>query len=107
MKRVSFKVAKAIKEAGYPQLNIKHRYTKDGTLIYCLNLKEVRKTEYDAPYIMEVWLWLWREKKIWLQVRHMGNGNWFKCWATEQDSSDPEEAIEKSIGYLVSNDLIK
>lgn len=56
---------------------------------------------------MPLWLWLWREKRIWIQVRHIDNGNWFKCWVTEQDYSDPEEAIEKAIEYLVENDLIK
>lgn len=54
MKRVSLKVAKAIKDAGYPQdyENAEDTYTN---LIGGIWVK---------PTYIEVWLWLWREKKI-------------------------------------------
>lgn len=101
MKRVTFKVAKALKEAGYPQESTEgivslSRYSSE-THSFIL-----------IPFVMEAWLWLWREKRLWLQVRHIGSCNWFKCWVTDaQDYDDPEEAIEQAIKYLVENDLIK
>ena len=102
MKRVSFEVAKAIKEAGYPQ-NSQVMYKENGALTTSF----IRYSNTcAAPTYIDVWLWLWREKKIWIQVRHMGNGNWFRCYVTEQDFSDPEEAIIATIEHLVEHNLI-
>ncbi len=85
-KRVSYTVAKAIKEAGYPQ--------------YENELEGVPKVLY-VPTYFDVWLWLWREKEltrmaIWDKIADI-KGNYF----------DPEEAIIAAIDYLVDNNLIK
>lgn len=99
LKRVSFKVAKALKEAGYPQ-------TKGlGFDLHGIGGKPVNKDGYSQPTYLDVWLWLWREKRIYLQVRHRVM---FKRYGLpEQNFSDLEKAIESSINYLVDNNLIK
>lgn len=116
MKRVSFKVAEAIKKAGYPQ------ELKEGTIFYCENgLKDKYDSElyelFDpmycvCPFAMEVWLWLWREKKKWIDVSFsLDEGNWtFMQNPSPCDCglyNDPEEAIIAAIEYLVENNLIK
>lgn len=116
-KIVSFEVAKAIKDAGYPQGYTSQCYlTSDHNQFYHKGQIVDEVDEWrsltvhlaDIPTYLDVWLWLWREKRIWLQVRHMGNGNWFKCWAvTGQNFSDPEEAVVSAIEYLVDRNLIK
>lgn len=63
-KRVSYKVAKAIKEAGYPQIitNIffDKVYNEDGLIVgaYLCEGGPV------APTYFDVWIWLWREKIV-------------------------------------------
>lgn len=111
MKRVSFKVAQAIKEAGYPQYNtnVLDGYDILGkpTTIY----SSAEKCEYIAPTYIDVWLWLWREKRIKLSVEP--NEDETECYTKDLGKlisnfgSDPEEAIESAIEYLVDNDLIK
>lgn len=123
MKRVSFKVAKAIKDAGYSQHpNISEfwyvtehsepifdvPYKKAGTLVddwdFATNMVA-------APTYIEVWLWLWREKHIALDLifDDVCNCTWdvvpddLVC--IEKD--DPEEAIVEAINYLVINKLLK
>lgn len=118
-KIVTFKVAKAIKEAGYPQKKLT-------TKVYLVNCdKEGELAHYTSalyydcvvvPTYIEVWLWLWREKKneIDIQVlsRRGGGGrvrvfpDYFKL-SKVFELNDPEEAIAKAIEYLVENNLIK
>lgn len=103
MKRVSFKVAKAIKEAGFPQEG-KVYYDAFGNLA---DYKTKIGIEFfERPTYMELWLWLWREKGIKLQ-----NGfNSVYIWpmgVSIGDYEDPEEAIISAIEHLVDNDLIK
>lgn len=133
MERVIFEVAKALKEAGYPQDKSEYDegyaisevyyevYSSRDDRWHPNSADTGRLLSFDddyfypddcgeycvAPSYMEAWLWLWREKKIWIQVRHMGNGNWFRCYATDQDFSDPEEAIIATIDYLVEHNLIQ
>lgn len=107
MKRVSFKVAKAIKEAGYPQnysFNVSV-YDKEG--------KEVAIGDTDiplnceailAPAYLEVGLWLWREKDIYCEIK---DGYLYVAGDELECYNDPEEAIIEAIEYLVDNDLIK
>lgn len=103
-KRVSFKVAKALKEAGYPQ-----EITKETVFhalfdpMYCV-----------CPYAMDVWLWLWREKGIQIDVVSTFEKTCFiAIWKlgerifSQCKNVDPEEAIIAAIEYLVDNDLIK
>lgn len=104
MKRVSFKTAKAIKDAGYPQENCDEYLNKYGAIDSYLGHNIAR------PYAMEVWLWLWREKDIRMPI-----GYHKETFAVVDETNmivfysknDPEEAIISAIGYLVDNDLIK
>lgn len=118
MKRVSFKVAKAIKDAGYLQDIEFWKYLEDNTYWYYPDGKLEKKGNVPdyidiskltfAPYIMEVWIWLWREKKECIDVLsacdsgalvHINNKlNYF---------NDPEEAINAALEYLVDNKLLK
>ena len=124
MKRVSFKVAKAIKQAGYPQEK------KDGTALYPVNgefkgklcsynsdAPERDKQSIVAPTYLEVWLWLWREKKCYIQHElcfRNDNESSFVCvdkinniaWVKSL-SEDPEDAIIAAIERLVEKDLLK
>lgn len=124
MRRVSFEVAKAIKEAGYPQGITQGQYAKasyyDNELESYINEGEYIENFFilgiDAPTYLEVWLWLWREKGIkidtttrfdsikgWLVIALISTGR----WTHHVECSDPEEAIISAIEYLVSNNLIK
>lgn len=110
MKIVSFKVAKALNEAGYPQAT-EYWYSKDGEL--CYSLSDLDELGYiSCPTYLSTWLWLWREKKKWIDVSFsLDEDN----WTFMQDPSpcdcglytDPEEAIIAAIEYLVENKLLK
>lgn len=98
MKRVSFKVAQAIKDAGFPQdyKNAEDVYTN------------LNGGMWVKPTYIEAWLWLWREKDIKYEIVKSGD----KVLCKEEPykffyMKDPEEAIEKAIEYLVTNNLIK
>lgn len=112
-KRVSIEVAKALKEAGYP-LEIK-------TIEDAENLGWQGKAFFVGmatcallPYVMDVWLWLWREKgikivaeprqKVFVYIKTAFYGL-PKEFASVFE--DPEEAIEKAIEYFITNNLIK
>ena len=124
MKRVSFKVAKAIKSAGYPQEK------KYGTALYPVNgefkgklcgynsdAPERDKLSIVAPTYIEVWGWLWREKNCYIQPElcfKSNNESSFVCIdkinhiaLVKSLSEDPEEAIIAAIEYLVENNLLK
>ena len=111
MKKVSFKVAKAIKEAGYPQYgSCDEYYSQEGRRIdkFC----DINKLIYPSPSYLEVWLWLWREKKKDIDIIFSADEG---GWTFMQNPSpcdcglydDPEEAIIAAIEYLVNNNLIK
>lgn len=111
MKRVSFEVAKAIKEAGYPQ-EYESFYSNDGELH--VNMSYEYKTYmyknqigYSAPTYFEVWLWLWQEKKIILELQCQIAVGWSTPLLQNRFFNNQEEAIEAAIEYLVENDLIK
>lgn len=116
MKRVSFKVAKAIKDAGYPQNLTNSHYTNCGELV-CYGI--AGEMGFDIPTYLEVWLWLWREKHIRFDVEDLwdaklsypergcaSNTNQLGGICTPE-VSDPEEAIIAAIEYLVDNKLLK
>lgn len=120
MKRVSFKVAKALKKAGYPQGTSKYLYDIDGTFASKYDYEQWNintLTKIDMPTYLEAWLWLWREGKFKIDLDecfgvcmiydttildYRRNGDIYEFKYT-----DPEEAIEKAIVYLVDNNLIK
>lgn len=113
MKRVSFEVAKAIKEAGYPQ--DKESITNIGWY----NLSGVYTNELPkfwegdnrfvavAPTYLDVWLWLWREKKICIEIKDNHYYTLAKVMNQRFHADSPEEAIISAIEYLVKNNLIK
>lgn len=111
MKRVSFKAAQALKDAGYPQDQTDSHYTNCGELIYYGIAGE---TGFDAPTYLDVWLWLWREKMIKLMLTPIFDE---MCNDTDKvgivvpscyiEADDPEEVIINAIEFLVENNLIK
>lgn len=117
MKRVSFSVAKAIKEAGYPQDKGEYYYSYTGHLFHEKEAddEETESLFFDAsydPFVLEVWLWLWREKKFEIVLDVCNDGlvsvdEYEIGMHSGYLYNDPEEAIEKAIEYLVDNDLIK
>lgn len=114
MKRVSFSVAKALKEAGYPQRN-----TEIGTSLWYTENGEFTdgclKDRYVVcPNYLDAWLWLWREKKIHLNTDTTRKDIVCIYWDStiihkikDMKIADPEEAIEKAIEYLVEDKLLK
>lgn len=137
MKRVSFKVAKALKKAGYSQGNTAPCYVIENctkqynteiiTKEIRLRIKRYKEGDYIeklgfdderceppvcyAPTYIEAWLWLWREKKIYITfcehgggaICSMSNGKSIFNFSNE----DPEELIIEAIRYLIDNDLLK
>lgn len=112
MKRVSFKVAKAIKEAGYPQDYPNEKlYNDDGKLLNVVTVHFVDDKEKFcvAPSYLEVWLWLWREKKTWIEVLNFSEDFFVNINQKPQSGvvfDDPEVAIIAAIEYLVDNKLL-
>lgn len=114
-KRVSFEVAKAIKEAGYPQTinSISSEWYLPNGQLYTsyidatIPLREFHTmlAECIAPTYFEVWLWLWREKRKSIDI--VFNGYSWESSENCEDCNDPEEAIIAAIEYLADNDLIK
>lgn len=105
MKRVSFEVAKCLKEIGYPQENIGQGMVYN-TYEHLVEVYGMCASFVAAPTYLEVWLWLWREKKIALSIIKDGNG-WYGFEIFQGHLNDPEEAIIAAIEYLVINNLIK
>lgn len=112
MKRVSFEVAKAIKDAGYPQPSYCPQYKEDGE--FENGFTDLGEGVYYAPTYLEVWLWLWREKNIYIDIDHIVSDDMIaaikcnsECVSKYIESEDPEEAIIEAIVYIVDNDLIK
>ena len=109
MKRVTFKVATALKDAGYPQEGCGEYFNKYGAIDSYLGYNIAR------PYALEVWLWLWREKKICINCNYDKYNMPPMWWCNNEDRinynapnfDDPEEAIINAIEFLVENDLIK
>lgn len=119
MKRVSFSVAHALKEAGYPQDYTQGSmyFTKDGKCYeYDCELYPIYGDVYCVcPLVMEVWLWLWREKRIMIDIKGFKNSYVVESDIKSDDynifdmdySDDPEYAIIAAIECLTKNNLIK
>lgn len=126
MKRVSYKVAKSIKEAGYPlerfqtvsrkQFEAGHGYKYSTDESFYSESPSVLHPEdnntidiYYCPTYLEVWLWLWREKKIGIDVSFLDNKKVCSInpYYRAIELNDPEESIITTIEYLVDNDYIK
>lgn len=129
MKIVSYEVAKAIKEAGYPQDNVKYIHKVKSFPMY-YNGDYVPDYEYfylnyisdfdfqlcvAAPTYVEVWFWLWRTKKISINIDHLHGifwgantyGEYVKNGDGKPEHNDPEDAIMDAVNYLVDNKLLK
>lgn len=104
MERVSFEVAKALKEAGYPQSQFAPQYKENGE--FENGLTDLGEGCYYAPTYTDVWLWLWREKGVKIDIMSR-----YYAMAIIEDSSfcenDPEKAIIAAIKYLVNENLLK
>lgn len=106
MKRVSFKTAKAIKEAGYKFIPAPSSFFTNETNSWFDNEDDEL---YSLPFVLEVWLWLWREKRVNIHILNseymifMRDRTIGGCSVKD----DPEEDIIAAIEYLVDNDLIK
>lgn len=97
LKIVSFKIAKAIKEAGYDVICDYGYCVTDGIpclvkteeewerhainnsdmqdFLACTCQQVEGKDDCTAPTYLEVWLWLWREKNIRFDVEDLWNAN--------------------------------
>lgn len=143
-KIVSFKVAEALKEAGYPQYRHDVGYVTekccDGFNVFnkgrLTDNASRRVKKISAPTYLEVWLWLWREKKIYFAPRliqkdpTIGDYTWLispwdmgyinktstysfhnndeeNPYKIMDDVEDPEKAIAAAIEYLVEHNWIK
>lgn len=110
-KIVSFDVAKAIKEAKYAQTSKPIKSYSINGVLEPSGSNYRRGERYDAPTYLEVWLWLWREKNIRIEI--INSKVTTQCYASINDEKDtilfdsPEDAIVAAINYLVDNDLIK
>lgn len=121
MKIVNFEVAKAIKELGFPQTHDygNNNYDSKGTFG-----KPLYSDGFVAPTYIEVWLWMWREKKFrillsasnqrWNEVHGIvdgKNGKVETIWTVltpcynitdhYANYTDPEIAIENAIEFLL------
>lgn len=116
MEIVSFEVAKAIKEAGYPQGKTAKVYLLEDYGLFKKGLDIFNKLDNsynkaDIPTYLEVYLWLWNELGIKFIIDLDEDGA--KCYGRVNDviidesGDDPEEAIKQAIEYLVTNNLIK
>lgn len=105
MKRVSYRIAKAIKKAGYPQEDCDGYLNKYGAVDAYLGYNIAR------PTYLDVWLWLWGEKRIEIEVLNDGIGGLLAQIRIQSRPSffkkDPEEAIIAAIEYLADNNLIE
>lgn len=103
MKRVSFKVAKALKEAGYKLTPAPSSFFTNDTNSFW---DETDEELYSFPYVIEVWLWLW-EKEICIEIK---NNHYYTLAKVNNErfrADTPEEVIAKAIEYLVDNKLLK
>lgn len=120
MERVSFGVAKAIKEYGYPQFESNYHWCANWDFTgksYRWVLTEVpymwepeegdEKYFVDAPTYIDVWLWLWREKDICIEVKDNHYHVTAKVKNKRFHGDTLEEAIIAAIKHLVENDLMK
>lgn len=134
-KRVTFDVAMALKEAGYPQGLTMYRYVTKciGVMRYTkithyvpgqliegtLSIFDIKHPHFsgislnesiDVPIVIDAWLWLWQHKGIWLDPVKTG-AELFTCYLSGEHiigyHSNPEEAIEAAIKYLVNENLLK
>lgn len=127
-KRVSFEIAKVIKEAGYNEPCDMYYHIYDDVYESEMSLEmtgngckdfinSLNRYRCAAPTYFDVWVWLWRVKKCYIQPDLCFRDNNESAFVTidkvnnvaivNSASQDPEESIIKAIEYLCENDLIK
>lgn len=72
-------------------------------------LLSVGYPDKEKIFYLEVWLWLWREKGIKIELSVLSSGNVcpLNQYIPVEEYSCPEEAIIAAIDYLVNNNLIE
>lgn len=108
MKTVSFKVAEAIKAAGYPP------FRRDLSDCYGNVSSDVVTHRQILPTYFDVWLWLSDKKHIFIDVKHHCT-NCVEAYVETKicdkgrvfNEDNVENGIIKAIDYLVDNNLIK
>lgn len=113
-KLVTYKVAKALKEAGYPQGGTPYQYVtknydtfKEGEVIDSFYENWAGNNVIDIPTYLSTWLWLWNTKNIQIEVADKSYFAKAKVIGKVFVETNPEEAFAKAIEYLVTNNLIK
>lgn len=125
-KLITFEVAKVLKEIGYPQgitdkcyLTTDHNhFYKEGQIVENEDGEwtVLTKNLADIPTYIEVWMWLWRVKKIYIDINCIQCSEYnteVSIWHDYGEyqyacqSTDPEVAITQAIDYLVENKLLK
>lgn len=116
MRRVTFEVAKAIKEAGYPQGNNNAHYVDYEGDVCFHDWAEAECAKWTnffaAPYYFEVWEWLWGKDTWIITLGCSWTGKARARIVIDGDDVDfsgcnPEEAIASAIDYLVEFNLIR
>lgn len=133
MERVKFEVAKALKEAGYPQDKSEYDegyaiskvyydvYSSRDYRWYPSSADTGRLLSFDndyyypedcgefcvAPSYMEAWLWLWEEKKFIIELQGQRTTGWSTPLFPNRFFHNQEQAIIAAIDYLVEYNLIK
>lgn len=115
-KRVSYKIAKALKAANYPQEDNSITYIYCDSELMSLKVFYSKGRDFEellnAPTYLDVWLWLWREKRFPIDAECMEKlqrkvvYNIWENGILSERYDDPEEAIIAAINYLVDNNLI-
>lgn len=119
---VTFDTAKYLKQVGYPQLKADWSYGVNDCGLY--NFVDDADYVVAAPYVMGVYLWLWKIKNIFIKLNiidnkfhylierdsryYNGNSNWdtFGVYSLES-YDDQESAINAALAIIVKEDLLK
>lgn len=102
MKKVSLEIAKVLKDAGYPLTYNEVEYEEPWGGINSY----IDYNNPNLPTYIDVWLWLWREKKYPIDIDCYNAAHW-STDIVSGEFTDPEEAIITAIDYLVENNMIK
>lgn len=107
MRIVSFDVANALKDLGYPQTGNGATYKEDGTLEN--GFTDLGEGAVDAPSYLEAWIWLWGEG-VHIDVNYDISLEYTYSYVhfdgVEFDGDNPEDVIAAAIDYLVSTDAL-
>lgn len=116
-KIVSFEIAKAIKDAGYDNNHMRGLYYNDkGESLIVTNITDLLEYDIPAPTYIDVWLWLWQNKGIYIDTKRVFTTEGIRVFCTVsygvnlyyvQYRINPEEAIIAAIQYIVEHQILK